>query len=58
MKSIVMLLAAVGILAGGIALARYSEADDAPGGVVVAFVLMGGAIALGVKGVTGLLRRR
>jgi hypothetical protein len=58
MKSIVMLLAAVVILATGVALARYSEADDAPGGVVIAFVLMAGAVALGVKGVIGLQRRR
>lgn len=51
MKRIAMLLAAVVIIAAAIALGRYSEADDAPGGVVIAAVMIIGAVALGVKGV-------
>jgi hypothetical protein len=39
---------AIGI-ASGIALIRYSEADDAPGGVLIGILLMIGAVALGVK---------
>jgi hypothetical protein len=50
MKRIAMLFAAVVIIAGAIALGRYSEADDAPGGVVIAAVMIIGAGALGVKG--------
>jgi hypothetical protein len=50
MKRIVMLLAAVVIIVAGIALGRYSEADDAPGGVVIAAVMILGAGALAVRG--------
>jgi len=50
MKRIAMLVAAVVIIGAGIALARYSEADDAPGGVVIAAVMILGAVALGVRG--------
>jgi hypothetical protein len=32
----------------GVALIRFSEADDAPGGVVVGGLLIGGALLLGV----------
>jgi hypothetical protein len=45
-----MLLAAVVIIVAAIALGRYSEADDAPGGVVIAAVMIIGAGVLGVKG--------
>jgi hypothetical protein len=51
MKRVVMLLAAVVIIGAAIALGRYSEADDAPGGVVIAAVMIIGGAALGVKGV-------
>src|SRR5688572_2028290 len=51
MKRIAMLLAAVIVIGAAIALGRYSEADDAPGGVVIAAVMIIGAVALGVKGV-------
>ena len=51
MKRFAMLLAAVVIIAAAVALGRYSEADDAPGGVVIAGVMIIGAVALGVKGV-------
>jgi hypothetical protein len=50
MKKIAMLLAALVIIVAGIALGRYAEADDAPGGVVIAGVMILGAVALGVKG--------
>ena len=40
-----LLVAAVGIY-GGVMLARYAEADDAPGGVVIAFGLMLGSVVL------------
>ena len=49
MKRIAMLLAAVVIIGAGIALGRYAEADDAPGGVVIAAVMILGAGALGVR---------
>ena len=50
MKRIAMLLAAVVIVYGAVLLGRYAEADDAPGGVVIAGVMVMGAVALGVKG--------
>ena len=40
-----ILVATVGIY-GGVILARYAEADDAPGGVVIAFGLMLGAVTV------------
>ena len=51
MKTIVMLLIAVALGFGGFKLARYADADDAPGGVVIGWVLVAGALALGVKAV-------
>ena len=42
-----IVVAAVGIY-GGVRLARFSEADDAPGGVVISFALMLGAVGLAV----------
>jgi hypothetical protein len=45
-----MLVAAVVLIGAAIALGRYSEADDAPGGVLIAAVMIIGAGALGVKG--------
>ena len=51
MKRIAMLVAAVVIIAAAIALGRYSEADDAPGGVVIAAVMILGAGVLGVKAI-------
>ena len=41
-------LVAIGV-ALGVALIRYSEADDAPGGVVLGILLIGAAVALGVR---------
>ena len=51
MKRIGMLLFALIIAAGGVLLARYAEADDAPGGVVIGWVLVAGAVALGARAV-------
>lgn len=48
-KTIAMLLIALVIAAGGVLLARYAEADDAPGGVVIGWVLVMGAVALGAR---------
>jgi hypothetical protein len=42
-----VLVAATGIYLG-LRLAIYSEADDAPGGVVIGVLLMFGALSLGI----------
>jgi hypothetical protein len=55
MKTITMLLIALVIAACGVLLARYAEADDAPGGVVIGWVLVMGAVALGAR---AFLRRK
>lgn len=50
MKSFVAILAtALGIAVIGVALIVYSEADDAPGGVLVGLLLIVGALVLGVR---------
>jgi hypothetical protein len=50
MKSFVAILAtALGIAATGVALIVYSEADDAPGGVLIGILFIVGALALGVR---------
>ena len=54
-KTSAMLLIALVIAASGVALARYAEADDSPGGVVIGGVLVMGAVALGAS---ALLRRK
>ena len=54
MKTFSILLVALAMAFGGVLLARYSEADDAPGGVLIAGVIVLGAAALGAK---ALLRR-
>jgi hypothetical protein len=48
-KTIALLLIALVIAASGVALARYAEADDSPGGVVIGWVLVMGAVALGAR---------
>ena len=55
MKTVALLLIAVAIAASGVALSRYAEADDSPGGVVIGWVLVLGAVAVGAKAV---LRRQ
>ncbi len=42
-----IIVAATGIYFG-VRLARYAEADDAPGGVVIAMALIAGSVALGI----------
>ena len=48
-KTIAMLLIALVIAASGVALARYAEADDSPGGVVVGWVLVAGGVVVGAR---------
>lgn len=48
-KTTAMLLLALVIGYGGVALARFSDADDAPGGMVVGWVIVLAAVALGIK---------
>lgn len=52
-SSVTNLVLALGLVAIGVtlgvALIRYSEADDAPGGVVFGMLLIGGALALGLR---------
>jgi len=48
-KTIAMLLLALVIGVSGVAFARYAEADDSPGGVVIGWVLVAGAVALGAR---------
>ena len=52
-SSVLTLVIALGIVAigvySGVSLIGYSEADDAPGGVVLGYLLIGGALLLGVR---------
>ncbi|HLE35892.1 MAG TPA: hypothetical protein VI699_01975 [Candidatus Acidoferrales bacterium] len=48
-RTITTLFIALVIAASGVALARYAEADDSPGGVVIGWVLVIGAVALGAR---------
>ena len=48
-----MLLIALGIAYGGVALTRYADADDSPGGMVIGWLVVGGAVVLGVKALQG-----
>ena len=50
-KKMAVVLIALVMAAGGIFLARYAEADDAPGGVLIGIVVVVGAGALGILGV-------
>ena len=58
LKSVAMLLLALFIAAGGVLLARYAEADDAPGGVVIAMLMILGAAVLGVVAVQRIAQSR
>lgn len=53
-KTLALLVAAV-MAYGGLLLARFAEADDAPGGVVIGVVIIMGAVAIGIA---PFLRRR
>lgn len=48
-KKVAMLLIALVIAYSGVTLARYAEADDAPGGVVMGWVVVVSAVALGAR---------
>jgi hypothetical protein len=50
-KTIVMLFIALAVAASGVALSRYAEADDSPGGVVIGWLLILGAVVFGVRAV-------
>ena len=50
-KKMAVLLIALVMAAGGVFLASYAEADDAPGGVLIGIMVVIGAGALGVLGV-------
>ena len=48
-KTIGIVLVALVMAYGGVTLARFADDDDAPGGVVVGWVIVLGAVALGVR---------
>jgi len=48
-KTIAMLLIALALAVGGVALARYADADDSPGGMLIGAVIVLGAVVLGAK---------
>ena len=50
-KTIAMLLIALVIAYGGIALTRFADADDSPGGMVIGWVIVMVAVALGARAV-------
>ena len=54
MKTFAMLILALAIAAGGVALSRYADADDSPGGMVIGWVIVLGAVVLGAR---ALMRR-
>ena len=45
-RTITMLLIAVAIAVAGVKLARYADADDSPGGMVIGGVIVMAAVAL------------
>ena len=47
MRIIATLLLALALATGGVLLARYAEADDAPGGVVIGGIIVVAAVAIG-----------
>ena len=49
MKLIATLMLALALAVGGVLLAQYAEADDAPGGVVIGAVIVIGAVAIGAS---------
>ena len=49
-KAIAILLIAIVIGVSGVKLARYAEVDDSPGGVVIGWVMVIGAVGLGLMG--------
>ena len=49
MKTIAMLILALAIAASGVALSRYADADDSPGGMVIGWLIVLGAVVLGAR---------
>lgn len=49
MTKLIALILALVFAASGVALARYAEADDSPGGVVIGWALVLGGVALGAR---------
>ena len=56
-KTLAMLVVALVIAYSGVALSRYADADDSPGGVVVGWVLVMVAVALGAKALLRAVRQ-
>ena len=48
-KTIAMLVVAIIIAVTGVKLGRYADADDSPGGVVIIWLIVAGAVVLAVK---------
>jgi hypothetical protein len=48
-KSILILLIALVMAYGGVALSRYADKDDSPGGMVIGWAVVAGAVLIGVK---------
>ena len=51
MKRIALMLVAVNMAYGGVALVRYADVDDSPGGMVIGSVIVLAAVALGARAV-------
>ena len=49
MKKILIVLAAIVVAYAGYTLADFADADDAPGGVVIGWVLVIGAMGVALK---------
>ena len=49
MKKVLIILAAVIVAYAGYTLAGFADADDAPGGVVIGWLLVIGALGFAVK---------
>jgi hypothetical protein len=49
MKKVVILFAAVIVAYAGYTLAGFADADDAPGGVVIGWLLVLGAVGVAVR---------
>lgn len=51
MKRILMLVAGVALVILGVKLARYADIDDAPGGMVIGWLIITGGVVVAVRGV-------
>ena len=50
-KKLLLLIVAVVVAYGGVTLSRFADADDAPGGVVIGWLIVAVAVGIGVKAV-------